>query len=161
MKRILALVAVFALAFCLVGCDNEPVKTDKDYYNEYINLESTQAFLNDFNDAYNDCMDAYKTDDLEKTKEARDRVSAIVDKVEANENVPDVCKDLNRYAKRVCENTLESADHMVASVKAYTNDDSETMLQETQAALSANNLASQDVDAFNKEHEDLKLKYED
>lgn len=161
MKKLLVLVPILALAFCLVGCNSEPVKTDKDYYNEYINLESTQAFLNDMNTAYNDCMDASDADDVTKAKEAQAKVKEIADMVEANEDVPEVCKDLNKYAKRACENLVDSSNHLVASCEAEQNGDLETMLQETQLAVQTNNLASQDVQAFNKEHEDLKLKYED
>lgn len=161
MKKLIIASIVALIAFCLVGCDNEPAKTDKDYYNEYINLESTKAFINDMNTAYNDCVDAYRTDDLQSTKENQEKVAAIAEQVISNEDVPEVCEDLNRYAKRACENMVDATDYMVKSVEANNAGNMQESLDMTQQALSAHNLALQDVDTFNKEHEDLKLKYED
>lgn len=155
-----AFAAVF-MVVCLAGCTSaSPEKTDADYYKEYMELESTQAFLNDMNDANDELIAAVNEKSLTKLKSAAERMEGIMDAVIDNENVPEVCEKMNKAAVSACKNGKEMLDYFVAYAEASNNGNASEAMSNLQSAGASRNLVDIDIEKFNEEHERLKLEYE-
>ena len=162
MRKLLA--AAFAAVFmvvCLAGCTAAPPeKTDADYYKEYMELESTQAFLNDLVEYSDQLSDVLENGSDAEFKDLVDRMEAVMDSVINNENVPEVCGKMNKAAVAACENGKEWLGYIEAYRDAAKAGDGFAALNEANSAKSVRDIVDIDIAKFNEEHEHLKLEYE-